>query len=48
MYISLDTDKYCDPLDTEHAPRQTKPQLTLLQPKCGHESQMGSMPRWTD
>jgi len=32
----------------EDAPRQTKLQLSWLRPTSCHESQRGSMPRWTD
>jgi hypothetical protein len=36
------------PLDRNDAPWQTKPQLSWLQPKSGHESRMVSTPRLTD
>jgi hypothetical protein len=49
MYILLDAGKDCDQLhDRENPPRQTKPQLSWLQPKSDHESWRGSVPRRTE
>jgi hypothetical protein len=46
VYIAKECDLLQDRPIREDAPWQ-KPQLSWLQPKSGHESYRGSVPRWT-